>query len=268
MKQKLLFSPFFYISRCINCGYGAYDRRVVPELLEAYYSTGYWQAQGLSADKWHQTNLYREDARAIGQYRCIRNWVEKFDELNVLEIGAGSAFFSRLLKDMHPGNVHLNVIEAGVGWEAYYKAIHIQLISKYFPCGSNHKFHYVHTSHWLEHVPNVDDALDKIRGMLTDDGLLFIEVPNCGDEYYLLDNGDTPHISFFTRESLTTLLEKKSFKTLAIDEYGLTFGESRGRFPEPDKFAGTIHEEGKRSERENIPRAGGYHLRALFQAKA
>jgi hypothetical protein len=37
----------------------------------------------------------------------------------MLEIGAGSAFFSRLLKEKHPGEVHLNIVEAGNGWESY-----------------------------------------------------------------------------------------------------------------------------------------------------
>jgi len=266
VNQKLLFSPFFNIARCNSCGYGIYDRHINPKLLADYYNSGYWQAEGLPADKWHQKDLYLEDTRAIGQYCCVRNWVEKFAELNMLEIGAGGAFFSRLLKEIHPGNVHLNVVEAGKGWESYYTDIDIQLLAKYFPFESTQKFHYVHTSHWLEHVYDADDALDKIRNMLIKNGLLFIEVPNCNEEYYSLDNGDTPHIHFFTKESLCTLLKKKSFKILTIDEYGMTFGESFKILHEPNNFGQKILEEGNISESGNIPRSCGHHLRALFQS--
>lgn len=265
VNMKMLFSPFFNIVRCTACGYGIYDRPIDANLIEKYYNTLYPQAAGLPTNKWHQRKLYLDDDRANGQFRCVKRWVENFTELNILEIGAAGAFFSRLLKERHPGQVSLNVVEAGNGWEAYYHEIGLSLRAKFFPFESNQKFHYIHTSHWFEHITDVDDVLSKIKSLLLKNGLLFIEVPNCTDEYYLVDSGDSPHIHFFTKNSLCILLERHGFKTLTIGEYGLTIKEEMNRRKDPVKYDKKIIQEGKLSIKENIPRNGGEYLRALFE---
>jgi hypothetical protein len=260
---KLIFSPFSWITRCKNCGYGVYDKSITPRLLEKYYNTVY-RARGLLPDQWQKKD-YLEDSRAIGQYCCVENWIDKFPKLNMLEIGAGKAYFSRLVKEKHQGEVKLNVVEPGNCWGLYYKELGIPLVAKFFPFESNLKFHYIHTSHWLEHVSDLCRALDKIKSLLVKDGLLFIEVPNCSDDYYSLDVGDIPHIHFFTRESLSILLEKYGFQTLVIGEHGESYREEKERWKDPENFDKGIIQGAHISILKNVPRKGGASLRALFK---
>jgi len=262
--MKLLFSPFFYIVRCNKCGYGVYDRHIKPELLEEYYRTLYWQSEGLPIDKWHQKALYQNDKRAIEQYNFVKKWVEKFKKLNVLEVGSAAAYFPRLLKEKYPGEVHLNVVEAGIGWESYYEAIGISLIARFFPFKSNQKFEYIHASHWLEHVYNLEDTIIVIKSLLVKNGLLFVEVPNCDSDYYTLNIGDVPHIHFFTIKSLIILFKKHGFHSLAINSYGITFKEHLKMKANPRKLEEKIIQNTNLLKK-SIPRQGGYHIRALFK---
>jgi hypothetical protein len=117
----------------------------------------------------------------------------------------------------------------------------------------------------LEHVSDVHGVLGKIRRLLKREGLLFIEVPNCNDEYYSLDTGDIPHIHFFTKESLCGLLDQHGFKTLTVDEYGLTCSDDLKIRLDRNHTCKELLQEKHISIKENIPRKDGNCLRALFQ---
>jgi hypothetical protein len=106
-----------------------------------------------------------------------------------------------------------------------------------------------------------------LKSLLQKDGLIFIEVPNCNDEYYTLDNPDTPHIHFFSKESLKLLFEQFGFITLSIDEYGLTWQEEYAKRHNPSTFNQTIVLDADKSSRFNIPRKNGNCLRGLFKCK-
>lgn len=265
VKMNLLFSPFFHLLRCDACGHGVYERHIEPELLRKYYNAVYWQAKGLPSEKWHDEQLFLENDRANGQFACIEKWLVRFKELDILEIGAGDAFFSRHLREKYLGTVRLHVVEAGSGWKPYYLENSIDQIADFFPFQASRIFHYIHTSHWLEHASSLEETIEMIKGFLVEDGLVFVEVPNCNIEYYSLDIGDAPHIHFFTKTSLRALFENYGFKTLSIDEYGLTFREEYERRSNPDNFDKSILFESNISIRKNIPRKGGNDLRALFE---
>ena len=102
--------------------------------------------------------------------------------------------------------------------------------------------------------------MEKIKSLLAPKGFLFIEVPNCTDEYYLLDTEDAAHIHYFTKMSLTILLEKYGFNLITIDEYGLTSRESLD-----NNIDASIVLKGDESIKKNIPYKNGECLRALFQ---
>jgi len=111
----------------------------------------------------------------------------------------------------------------------------------------------------------MDDVVACLKGILTDNGFLFIEVPNCDLDYYRLDFGDTPHIHFFKKKALQMLFEKRGFKCVKIDEFGLTNREEIQRRKNPNNFDKNIIESGRLSELQNIPRQGGERIRGLFQ---
>jgi len=216
---RTLFSSFFPIMRCQGCGYGVYARKILPEWLHKYYSSDYFQAGGLPSEQWHSERLFLDDPRAIGQYACVKDWIEKLD-LKALDIGAGNAFFMRFLRAKHAGGLQLFVVEPGEGWEAYYKANDISLVGKFFPFNTELRFNYIHTSHWLEHVVDLAGTMVRLKGILEPGGFIFVEVPDCPLDYFYSDSGDVPHIHFFTKDSLQLLFKRHGFEVLTIDVYG------------------------------------------------
>jgi 2-polyprenyl-3-methyl-5-hydroxy-6-metoxy-1,4-benzoquinol methylase len=211
LESKLLFSSLYKIQHCLNCGYGVYDKPINIDRLGKYYNTNYWQADGIPENQWHTDNIYLHDNRAIGQFDIIKDEIMKVSTLNILEIGAGSALFSRLLKAKMGGEVCIDVVEPGYGWKKYYDSLNINHIADYFPFHTENKYHYIHTSYWLEHASDMSDTIFKLKDLLTKNGLLFIEVPNCTPDYYKMDIQDAPHIHFFTNKSLELLLKKYGF---------------------------------------------------------
>lgn len=269
VEEYPLFSLFFTIRRCKECGYGIYDRRLDVKSLYKYFNDKYLPHPfAISPNDYHKKSLYLEDIRAIGQYNFVQEQLQSFSKINMLEIGAGAALFSRLVKEKHPGQITINVVEANDFWVPYYKELDIKLVSKFFPESEiNQKFHYIHVSFCLEYIYDLFNAIFRLKNMLTEDGILFIAVPNCNSDWYLLDLVDTPRISFFTMKSLTNLMENFHFKVLFLQEYGLTHNEENMKQNPTYKLDNKILASANASIKESISRDGGNCLRGLFSLR-
>ena len=265
LKSKLLFSPKYHINRCMNCGYAVYSREISESELKHYYNNIYWNSSGTIVKNENINDDYKIDPRANGQYNCVKNYLKNYLNIDLLEIGAGEAYFSRLLRENYKRNIMINVVEPGERWRSYYNKLKIHLAADFFPFKSKNKYNYIHTSHWLEHVYDLNLTINKIKDLLGKNGLVFVEVPNCNSEYFSLNIGDTPHIHFFTVDSIKLIFENKGFECLDINEYGLTNGEEFIRRNNPNNFNRNILEDANNSIKSNIPRAGGSSLRGLFK---
>lgn len=268
IENALLFCSLYKISICNSCGYGIYDRDISTIALEKYYKTVYWQADGINDKSVESDSLFLYDNRAIGQIEIIRKFLSLNRSTNILEIGAGPALFSRLIHRQYPQTI-IDVIEPGLGWEKYYKKYGINKVADFFSFLPSKKYHYIHASHWLEHVNrDIENVTNNLNKLVFPGGLLFIEVPNCDSGYWDLDVGDTPHIHFFTEQSLILLFEKAGFELLSSGTYGETHEEAIDYFHpctkkgEPDK---SLILEVEKSIRESIPRKDGTSIRALFR---
>jgi SAM-dependent methyltransferase len=268
----ILFSPAYRILKCNSCGYGIHEKQDISDaILAEYYRVLYRPTSGISEEEYLESNdsLFLDDDRASGQYRMVRDYLPLNNKhFNVLEIGAGNALFLRLLR-YHRFNVSIDVIEAGHGWEKYYKKHRIKRIADFFPFETTKKkYDYIHTSHWIEHVvPDIRKVIDELRGLLVPEGLLFVEVPNCTDDYWNLDIGDSPHIHFFTEGSLTRLFANFGFGLLKLDCYGCSnkefheFFHPKTKSCEPNE---RLLKEVKESVRYSIPRENGDCIRGIF----
>ena len=81
-------------------------------------------------------------------------------------------------------------------------------------------FDLIITSHVIEHLSNPKMFLNKIKGSLKRNGLIFIEVP-CND--YLFKPFDEPHLLFFDKKSIKKLTE--DFELLKISYHGKLISE-------------------------------------------
>ncbi len=208
------------------------------ELLQ-HYQEEYWSQRSTAVEKAIiNDNDYRLDPRAIHQVGFVMEKIRCGTISNVLEIGAGAAYASLLLRHRCKDSaLNLYACEPGQQWEDYYQRQGVKKIADYFPFETTERFDYVHTSHWLEHVLNLNEALSELNTIINPSGYLFVEVPNTEHFYWDLAIEDTPHIYFFTRRSLVKALKNHSFDCLNIGECGITnLDWKNGISITPDQF--------------------------------
>ena len=236
---------------CRDCGHGYLVKHPTAEVLKKYYEAQYWKNRHISENKILKDD-FKKDLRAKYQLKFILDNVTFADSINTLEIGGGPTFGLLYLRNLLANKtIKINVCEPGKEWEDHYKYHNIQKISDFFPFSTNLTFDYIHTSHWLEHVADLDDTLIHIKKVLSKDGYLFVEVPNCTTDYWKLPFMDSPHIQFFTKASLKIKFESMGFKLIKMEEVGITTKEwASGMWPE---------------EKDYSPKKDGFWIRAIFQ---
>ena len=73
----------------------------------------------------------------------------------------------------------------------------------------------------IEHLPDAGGALDRIRPMLADGGVLAMALPDAGSRLARALGARwwsviPTHVQYFTRRSMRTLLDRHGYETLAI----------------------------------------------------
>ena len=210
--QRFIFTTLMSIRFCKHCGHGALISKIKADDLQSYYSYKFWDTVGMV--------MPNKINRGKGQYKYVESYLKK-DKFRVLEIGAGSAAMLILLKKNNK-NVILDVVEPGEQWADYYKKNNINRVSSFFPWKTSISYDYIHTSHWLEHVLDLDSVILSMKSILKKNSYVFIEVPNSNSDYWSNDIKDVPHIHFFSAKSLQILMSKHGFMPVKIGEYGYT----------------------------------------------
>lgn len=139
----------------------------------------------------------------------------------VLDIGCSNGVFLDLFKE--------------TGWETWgvepsgsadvAKRKRHKIIKNYFEKANLPKNYYdlVIMNHTLEHMENPSEVLSKIHKLLKPEGILFVDVPNAGGLGARILGKNWPyllpeeHKHQFTRQSLTSLLEKSDFKVIHFE---------------------------------------------------
>ncbi len=216
-KSKNLFSAFLKVSVCKDCGYGKCLTKIRENDLKEYYNNLFWDDGKF--DFFYKESNNQID-RAEGQFKAIKNYLPNIP-IKILEIGAGSATLSKILRN-NVNVIESNVVEPGNRWIEYYNSNNLKKISDFYPDKKILKYDLVIASHWLEHVSDIKSVLLSLRDNLNEKGLIFIEVPNCNNEYWNLDIKDIPHMYFFTKTSLKKLFSDNGFEVEYIENLGMT----------------------------------------------
>lgn len=209
---------------CETCGYAVMQDIPSDAEVIRYYENQYWAERSTAAHVVYKAK-YKSNSRAEYQIKFVLNELQKADAKikKVLEIGAAGACASLLFRDVWKNNLLLHACEPGNQWTSYYQECGINRVAEFFPFQAKTSFDYIHTSHWLEHVTDIHLTLSRMHGMLNKDGYVFVEVPNTEHFYWDFPQTDTPHIHFFTKESIKKLFNKYNFECIKIGEYGITF---------------------------------------------
>jgi SAM-dependent methyltransferase len=238
---------------CEKCGHAFLETPPSEEKLIKYYQKIYWLYRSDNInDQLLSNNDYKINYRSKHQIDFVQKHIDISRLNDVLEIGAGPANASQLLRDKSCQNkIKINVFETGKQWEDYYKKYDIEKIADYFPSKTGKKFDYIHTSHWLEHVRNLNNTLEELSNIINNSGFLFVEVPNEEHYYWDLQIEDTPHIQFFSKKSLILVMKKHNFECVDIGEYGISY---------LDRHNGISS-----NEENDVKSDKGIHIRALFK---
>ena len=272
LAAETLFSSLFFVYRCNDCGYGKYKREIMDEDLYNYYANLYHTLENRDDnDDINPTS----DERAIGQFRFVfnetsiidrENILNTTDSLSVLEIGAAEAYISRIILQ-EQNNCSIDVVEPMKAFDDYYKRHYINKVAEFFPFSTDKKYNYIHTSHWLEHMNDLESTLDILKSMLIRMGLIFVEVPNCTEDYWQENmRDDHGHIHYFTERSLISLFLSSGFELVKSITVGLSHPDLNKYWISPKLLNSAKLKWSSNSIRNNIANEKGSYIRALFRS--
>lgn len=174
--------------------------------LSVYYGT-YWGGSDIET----RGKFFR--AQAASRYKYISAYLPVNEEYSVLDVGAGFG----LIKKFLPQTVIYDAIEVDPIAIDYLKS-KIKPNNIYQDTArARGRYRLVVLSHILEHVTNPVDFLASFKELLTQDGVVFIEVPNQDFRYKLKDE---PHLLFFSIDSLKYAVVAAGYKALCVDTCG------------------------------------------------
>lgn len=89
------------------------------------------------------------------------------------------------------------------------------------------KFDVIIMSHVFEHLVNCKDILLTLKKYLTNNGILYLEIPNCDNHNLLLSSiNNAPHIHHFTKKSIQRLAENANYKIIDLSIFSCVLSGS------------------------------------------
>ena len=214
---------------CKSCGlvltYPIISEESIPLFYEKYY-----HPLTLGDEKSNKIEPLMGKNQGTKIFNKVLNYINK-KKINVLEIGCGAGFnlfdFKRLgkLKNIH---VEVYGIEFNTEYVQYGREkLGLNLVSGGLDCLNNSTVLYdvVILSHVLEHFVDLTDALSKIKSVIHENSLVYIEVPGIMDlkqkyEYDcdFLNYFTCAHIYHFSLGTLSNIMALSDFKLIEGNE--------------------------------------------------
>lgn len=199
-----------YIRQCSQCGFGQANPMPTGQMLEQFYSSG---------EYWHDSiqSLILHSNQSAFRLNYLKRMMEEkgpWPLCKVLDVGAGLGTIAHYLPDE--------------GTDYYYQD-QDQSIFRQLPQRVGVKYHYLENleteikfdfifcNHVLEHTNNPQGFLQKLKGLLGANGIIYLEVPNAD---YRFKNDVFPHVLFFNDTALKTLLGNEGFEVLDFRIFG------------------------------------------------
>ncbi len=211
---------------CERCGFVFLANPPTPEEITSFYADSY-QA--------HRHHVYEYEAavqrlKDKGSYEIKAASMRDFKEYinttsKVLEIGTGYGTFLRALRDTYsctvegiePGEIAARVANEHYGLDVMHGSLD-QFLQK--NTDTRHTpFDLIIMLHVLEHLPFPFESLKAIHTLLSDEGLLYLAVPNvaapeeAAEKFFHFE-----HLSYFSPKTLLDILVRSGFKIIRYEE--------------------------------------------------
>jgi SAM-dependent methyltransferase len=174
----------------------------------------------------------------LSRGRSIRKLLDRYghtdDQSKIIEIGAGFGYNLAAIREKYACTLVAN--EGDACCEEYLRRLNIELVDGFWggepvrdECQSYGPYDAAILSHVLEHPNDPVRFLGSLRGMMRSSGIVIIEVPNCPIGR-IRRMRHSPHITFFTGDTLGELIGACSGDVLFLDTCGPVV---RGRMTSP-----------------------------------
>jgi SAM-dependent methyltransferase len=203
---------------CNNCGFGYADGIPTQDTFDRYY-------QDMSKYE-YQHNTGQESTHDLHRFQSIVNFLIPFlpsTQARILDIGCATGKLLSLLKQegyqavlgLDPSPVCAQTAQSL--YDISVTTDRLWDISR-----SDLPFDCIILSGVLEHICDLSKALNKITSLLAIDSLILIEVPDAARFADLPDapfqEFSTEHIDFFSKTSLTNLLELHGYDLIISEQ--------------------------------------------------
>lgn len=206
--------------QCSRCGFIYANTPVTQQQLDTYYTelSKYESKVVSTGGGYSQEDKKRleETGLFIGQYLIDKN-------ASILDLGCANGGLLNQLKSM--GYTNLMGIDPSIAC--------VETTTNEVGCVAHQyslfkipesigKFDLIILSHVMEHILDVSGAMEVIKTMLNDNGLLYIECPNAACYKNIihtpLQEFNTEHINHFTKTSFRNLADIHGFSEVSVAE--------------------------------------------------
>jgi 2-polyprenyl-3-methyl-5-hydroxy-6-metoxy-1,4-benzoquinol methylase len=208
---------------CLGCGLGRIDPLPTSQELESWYSTAYRQDYKSMAQP-SMRHVLRAGRNALERWRRIRDDADALDvwcrdrqqQPRTLDIGASSGEFVFLMRSL---GFDAMGIEPHQGYATYARqclglTIHNGTLQRQLQELRDHKFDLISMFHVFEHLVDPLPTLQRLRAMLSPQGMICIEVPDATrftSPRYMFFRA---HTLYFTALTLQQMLETAGFEVV------------------------------------------------------
>ena len=219
LAEKDRYGLYLPVVICRDCGLIQTNPRMDQHAYNAFYNDEY---RRLYVGSPHPTDVFfrrqYDKGRRIFDYLGTRGLLEGGREMRVLEVGCGAGgilhYFRKqgfLVEGLDLGESYIEY-----GRSRYQLNLSVGTVHDLDPSRLEDAPDLIIYSHVLEHILHPNDELQRIRGLASDDTLLYIEVPGVKnlmrsydmDFLRMLQNA---HVYHFTLRSLVNLLARNGF---------------------------------------------------------
>jgi len=167
--------------------------------------------------------------RLLRLYRAFKIFTINWRAKTILDIGSGRGFTLHYLRKIFRYRRAAGIQISRQALDFSRNVLGLEIHDKDFLelTWDNNLFDVITLWHVLEHVVDPERYIEKTRDVLTADGCLIIEVPNFSSwtrklaGKYWLGLDLTYHISFFSPESLVSMLERHGFRVTLVHTFSL-----------------------------------------------
>lgn len=212
----------FQLVQCKDCGLEYIDPRIANEQVYELYRDDYFHRQADGYEDYELTENLRR--------KTFSRWFEqikpflKIPNGSALDIGCAAGYFLDVLKEY--------------GWEAHGieldNRMHQQVTKRGFQVsdkpleyyGADNQFDLITLFDVIEHLPHVNDDIDRLARLLSPNGIIVLVTPNSGSFQHRLfgkhwfQYKPKEHIQYFSPDTLLRIIERHGLRLVHTSQSG------------------------------------------------